>query len=103
MSVIIFDGGMHEKDPSDSLMYAFDWDFYEPLAEGVQISGVVHTIAGPDASLTKVVDNYSDRATYIQLTGGTVGRVYTVSSKITTNETTVQTIERSFKVYVRQR
>lgn len=103
MSVIIFDGGLHEKDPSDSLVYAFDWDYYQPLADGVQISSVVHTIAGPDAVLTKVVDSYTDRWTFIQLTGGTVGRVYTVSSKITTNETTVQTIERSFRVYVRQR
>lgn len=103
MSVIIDSGGLHEKDPSDSLVYGFDWDYYEPLGDGVQISSVVHTIAGPDSSLVKVVDSYADRWTFIQLSGGTVGRAYTVSSKITTNETTVQTIERSFKVYVRQR
>ena len=103
MSVIIFSGGLHEKDPSDSIMYYFDWDYFEPLGTGVQISSVVHTIAGPDASLVKVTDSYSDRATLIQLSGGTVGNAYTVSSKVTTNETTPQTIERSFKVYVRQR
>lgn len=105
MSVVIFDGGLHEKDPADSIVYCFDWDYYEPLGEGVEIASVVHTIAGPDAILTTVTDSYDsdNRLTYVQLTGGTVGAKYSVSSKITTNETTPQTIERSFQVYVRQR
>lgn len=103
MSIYIFDGGLHEKDPSDILVYRFDWDYWEPLGEGVQIASVTHTITGPDAVLTKDEESFTDRTTTLRLSSGTVDESYEIACKIVTNETIPQTVERSFTVYVRQR
>jgi hypothetical protein len=116
MSVIIFDGGLHEKDPADILVYAMDWGYYETIGEGVEIASAVFAITGyvfddeeeeyveeDPVALTKDNESSEEQMTFVRLAAGTVGVTYTVTVTIVTNESPSQTLERSFRVYVRQR
>jgi len=111
-------GGLIVKDPNSSELFAIDWDV-EHLRAGVQIASQSFFIVGPDAVLTKdnealltaaqataqfertvTVDN---RGTQLRLLAGTLGAKYTVTNRITTNESPSQVKDASFKVLIQSR
>jgi hypothetical protein len=102
------DGALVTKDPSDRLVYLFDWDA-ENLTAGVSISQSTFTITAlrpsGDTALTK--DNETivsgSRKTQLRLIGGTLGALYQIDNAIVTNESPAQTKERSFKVLIQNK
>lgn len=108
-TVLIRNGDLVLKDPSDAKVYVFDWDTNN-LAVGVTITGVpVWTITAIGPSLTDTAltqDQASvlagNRKTQVRLSAGTLGQTYEIANKIVTSETPAQTKERSFRVLVQQ-
>lgn len=108
-------GDLVVKDPDSDEPYGFDWsDFIAELGAGSAIASSSWTITGPDATLTKHDTSTSITAlidgvtvtghfTQLYLTGGTVGRRYTVTNRIVTNNTPPVTDDRSFSVSVANR
>lgn len=105
MSSWVNDGGLLAKDPSDSVVYEFEWDAHLDAAVGIATSTWTITAIRPsaDTALTKDEPAIAGRTTQIRLTAGTVGAVYRLDNKIVTNETPTQTIERSVFIKVEQR
>jgi hypothetical protein len=103
MSTQIHAGGLVIKDPNAIEFFIMDWDA-EHLATGVTVSTSTWTVTGPDAVLTG--DQASvlsgSRKTQVRLSAGTVGKVYTVTNRIVTNESPSQTKDASFRVLVQQ-
>jgi len=101
--ITISDGGFCQKDSDEILVYEFDYDTLN-LATGVQLTAFgTFVITGPDSALTK--DNESlvagNRKTRVRLTGGTVGKRYTVINRVTTNESPAQTKEKRFILQIK--
>jgi hypothetical protein len=96
-------GSWIRKDPSAQLVYSMDWTDWLPT--GDTISSVSYTLqvrANDPAPLIRVSQGVqAGRVTYVELDGGNVGKVYTVTAKITT----VDALEdsRSFRVKVEYR
>ncbi len=84
------------KDPDATLDYGFDWSDW--LQAGETISTSVWTVG---TGLTEGEDEMSTSITKIWLSGGTAGETYTVSNKITTDQS--RTDERSFEIIVEER
>lgn len=93
-------GDLKLKDPSSIKNAQFDWSAY--LAAGVTIVTPTITVTGPDAVLATAsvaLDVTSQKVNY-KISGGTVGWLYTVTSRIVTNETPAQTDDRSIQVRI---
>jgi hypothetical protein len=90
------------KDPSARLFYTFDWS--EWLASNDSLSIAEYDIAArindplPLALESSGIDG---KKTYIELSGGQVGKSYTVSVTVTTSDGLID--RRSFKVRVENR
>lgn len=109
MSTTVDDGSVVSKDPSDKLVYTFDWGARN-LAEDAAIVTSTWAITAerePTTGTTLAKDNDSIlaglRTTQIRLTDGKVGGRYVVSNTIITNETPAQHKERSIIVLVQQK
>ena len=107
--IIVDDGALVTKDPSDIKTYTFDWDA-ENLAAAVTITTSAWTITALSPSSTDVIltkDQPSilagSRKTQIRLSAGTIGQLYEVANAITTSETPSQVKERSFRILVQNR
>lgn len=112
MSITVDNGATITKDPSDVLVYTFDWDAAN-LAAAVTITEFVATItpidpSTSDTALTKVDSGTglgivsSSRKVAIKLSAGTLGQTYRVDCRIVTSETPAQTKERSFFLLIEQ-
>lgn len=95
-------GALLDKDPNAELPYSMDWSAW--LGEGVTIVTSTWLIS-PSAGLTQSDDEIldGDQSTHVWLSGGTLGRTYTVTNRITTNETPARTDDRSFYLRIVQR
>jgi hypothetical protein len=107
-TLTIAPGQMIIVDPSESRVIVFDWDTLN-LAAGVSISGsATWTITAVRQSgvtaLTKDSESIlsGNRKAQCRLIGttATVGDVYEVACKITTDETPAQIKERSVRVLI---
>jgi hypothetical protein len=91
------------KDPQAELVYTWDWTSW--LISPATVTTSTFTITGPDAALAS--DNESIPAggltTKHRLTGGTLGRSYTVTNRVITNESPAQTEDSSITVVIRQK
>lgn len=91
------------KDPEAQLFYTFDW--HEWLSPTDTIVSETYTIAArvndpnPLVMLSEGID--SDVKTYIELSGGQLGKSYAVSVTVTTANGLID--RRTFKVKVEQR
>jgi hypothetical protein len=102
--------GLIVLDPSDQPVLTFDWDT-EALPAGVEIASNTFTITAVKQSgntaLTKDSETIpaGNRTTRLRLlaTTATTGDRYLVASKIVTNESPAQTIERQFSVLIQNR
>lgn len=91
------------KDPEAQLTYTLDWS--EWLPTGDTVSTVVWTI-GARANDPAPLENESSGVqsgtkTYIELSGGQVNKVYTVTAKVTTADGLID--RRNFRVRVENR
>lgn len=86
------------KDPDAILIYEFNWATY--LGEAT-IDTSTFLIDGPNELLTQSDDDEADGVTQVTLTGGTVGKKYTLTNRITTS--TGETDDRSIVVAIRER
>lgn len=111
MSVTVRDGATVTQDPSDALVYEFDWDT-ENLGSSVTIVTSAFTatqISGPTAPAIVASDasplgiQAGSRTTKVLVSGGSVGARYRVSNTIVTNENPAQTKDRSFFLKVEER
>jgi hypothetical protein len=88
------------KDPSAVLVYEFDWTDWLGTAS---ITTSTFAIAGPDNVLTK--DNPAilagSKKTHVRLLAGTLGKIYTLTNQIVTDESPTQTDERSIRIKIR--
>ena len=76
-----------EKDPLAQLTYTFDWSRW--LAQGDQLANVEYSVAAranDPEPLVKVSQGIQDAQTYVELSGGQLGKVYTVTADITTQD-----------------
>lgn len=90
------------KDPEAQLVYTFDW--VEWLPTGTAISAVNYTLqvrANDPAPLVKVTQGIQGTKTYVELSGGQVSKVYTVTAEITLDDDSVD--RRNFRVRVENR
>lgn len=91
------------KDTEAVLTYTFDWS--EWLPEGDQLITADYVITArsndPDPLLKVSEGIQSGTKTYVELSEGQVGKTYTVTAKIETNDGLID--RRSFRVKVQDR
>jgi hypothetical protein len=97
-------GSWIAKDNLAVLTYTLDWS--EWLQAGEQLTGVAYALqarANDPQPLVRTNQGFesSNGTTYVTLSGGQVGKVYTVTATITTNQS--NTDRRSFRIRVENR
>ena len=96
------DGAYIDKDPSAILSYTLDWSEWLPVGTTISTSTwTISTISGDAAPVTSVTTTNSGTTTIIKLSGGTVGKVYTITNTITTSGSL--TDRRNFRIKVKNR
>lgn len=97
-------GSWIPKDPDAQLVYSMDWAT-EWLATGNTITAVnyeVSTVTGDTAPLTIESSGIqSGGITYVELSGGKPGEIYTVTCTVTTSDSDVDA--RRFRIKVEDR
>jgi hypothetical protein len=97
-------GSWISKDPEATLIYSMDWS--EWLPENAVISAVTYTLqvrANDPEPLVKGATgiSQSNTVTFVELSGGQLGKTYTVTAEITTDTDLVD--RRSFRIKVENR
>jgi hypothetical protein len=91
------------KDPEAELAYTFDWS--EWLPSGATVSTVNYTLqvrANDPAPLVRENQGIVGGAkTYVELSGGQVGKIYTVTAEIATSSGDID--RRNFRVKIENR
>lgn len=97
---VTYDGGTITKDPDANRVYVMDWTNDIGAAE---ISTSTWIVSGPDSSLAADNDSIvtGNKKAQVRLTGGTLGKAYTVTNRIVTNASPAETEDASVKVLVR--
>jgi len=85
------------KDPEEVLDYDIDWS--QRLDTGDTITGSTWEIADDDATLTIDSNSFSNTATKVWLSEGTLGSVYKLTNTITTDDG--RTMEQTVKLKIR--
>jgi len=98
------EGAWIPKDPSAVLVYSMDWT--EWLAAGQTITAVTYTVqtrANDPAPVVRVSSGITagNKITYVELSGGQVGKIYTVTAAITTDDSSQD--RRYFRVKIENR
>lgn len=97
-------GSWIPKDPGATLVYSMDWGS-EWLATGNTIatsSYAVSTITGDTAPLVIVSQGIQGgNVTYVELSGGKAGELYTVTCTVTTSDSDID--KRRFRIKVEDR
>lgn len=96
-------GSWIAKDPQASLVYSMDWSEWLPV--GDTIAAVTYSLqvrSNDPAPLVRVSQGVqSGTLTYVELSGGQVGKVYTVTAAITTADGNID--RRSFRIKTENR
>ena len=91
------------KDPNAALVYTFDWQ--EWLPTGDTIASVNYTLqvrANDPTPLVRQSQGVSSGTkTYVEISGGGAGKVYTVTAAVTTADGSID--RRSFRIRVENR
>lgn len=91
------------KDPSAQLVYTFDWVDWLPTGDTIATANYTLQVRANDPQpLIKISQGVQQgRYTYVELSGGQVGKIYTVTAQITTQDGS--TDRRNFRVKVENR
>lgn len=96
-------GSWISKDPSAQLIYSLDWSQWLP--EGDTLASVTHTLqvrANDPTPIIRGVDGVqSGNTSFVEISGGGVGKIYTVTATVTTTDGL--TDSRSFRLKVENR
>jgi len=92
-----------KKDPEASLMYSMNWAEWLPQGDTVaSVSYSLQVRANDPQPLIKGEEGVqSDVITFVELSGGQAGKIYTVTAQVTTVDGLVD--RRSFRVKVENR
>lgn len=97
------EGAYIDKDPEAQLVYSIDWTQW--LQTGQTITAVTYSEnSRVNDTAPLVIESEgisSGTLTYVELSGGAVGKVYTVTAEITTDDGAVD--RRNFRVKVLNR
>jgi hypothetical protein len=96
------EGAYIEKDRLAQLVYSIEWADW--LQDGQDLATVTYTITAPSYNPTPLVidsSGISGTKTYVQLSAGTLNKIYTVTAAITTDDGSDD--RRSFRVKVENR
>lgn len=97
-------GSYIEKDPGARLIYSMDWSQWLP--QGTALSTVSYAISARANDANPPVKHSQGLAesntwTYVEISAGTVGKIYTVTATITTDSGL--TDKRSFRIKIENR
>lgn len=96
-------GSWISKDPEAQLIYSLDWSQWLPT--GDSLASVVYSLqvrANDPAPLIKNTEGVqSGTISYVELSGGQVGKIYTVTAEVTTTDGNID--RRNFRVKVENR
>jgi len=95
------DGLYIDKSPTAVLDYSLNWSDWLGTDTINTSSHTVSTISGDGSPLTKDSESRTSTQTTVNLSGGTVGNIYTVTCSVTTASS--KTEARSFRVVVKNR
>jgi hypothetical protein len=102
--ITITDGGYCEKDSDEVLVYEFDYNALN-LPVGVELVTFGTFVLAGETPMVLTKDNEAlmtgNRKTQVRLSGGTVGRKYTVINRVTTNEVPSQVKEKRFSLRIK--
>lgn len=88
-----------EKDSEAKLTYTFDWVEWLPTGDSLDTAEYTITARANDPDpLVKVADGIEGTKTFVELSDGQLGKVYTVTCKITTVDGLID--RRNFRVKV---
>ena len=97
-------GAWIPKDPQAQLVYSMDWAT-EWLAQGQSIASVNYTEnSRVNDAAPLVIESEGVQGggiTYCELSGGSLGKIYTVTAEITTDDGSID--RRSFRVKIENR
>lgn len=93
------------KDPDSTEPYGIDWTAYLAELGGAVLVGTSEWEVSPAGELTLTNQTIvsGSKKTQVTLSGGVVGKTYTVRNRIETNSIPVVIDDRSFYVQVKQR
>lgn len=97
-------GSWISKDPSAQLIYSMDWSEWLPTGDALaSVSYSLQVRANDPAPLVKESSGLaeSNTWTYVELSGGQVGKVYTVTASIVTDSGLED--RRNFRIKVENR
>lgn len=91
------------KDPEAQLVYTLDWSEWLPTGDTIsQVTWAIQARANDPQPLEEESAGVQEGTlTYIELSGGQVGKVYTVTAEITTTDGSLD--RRNFRVKVENR
>lgn len=95
------DGLYIDKSPSAVLDYSLNWSDWLGTDTISSASHTVSTISGDSSALTKDSETNTTTQTTVNLSGGSVGSIYTVTCTVTTAAS--KTEARTFRVVVKNR
>lgn len=91
-----------KKDTEAQLIYTFDWSEWLPVGDSISASEYVITARANDPDPLEIeTQGVSGTNTYVELSNGQEGKIYTVTCKITTANGLID--RRNFRVKVEAR
>ncbi len=96
-------GSWISKDPSAQLVYYMDWSEWLPTGDTIATASYTLQVRANDpAPLVRVSQGVqSNTISYVEISGGGAGKIYTVTASITTADGLVD--RRSFRIKVENR
>jgi hypothetical protein len=91
------------KDPEAQLVYTFDWSEWLPTGDTIaSVSYSLQVRANDPTPLVRESQGVSaGTKTYVEISGGGAGKIYTVTAEVTTSDGSVD--RRSFRIKVENR
>jgi hypothetical protein len=97
-------GAWISKDPTAQLAYSMDWSAWLPTSDAIQtVSHTLQVRSNDPQPLTRISEGTAQTGTqtYVELAGGQVGKIYTITAYIVTQNGLKDS--RSFRVKVENR
>ena len=91
------------KSPADVLDYSIDWTDWLPSQDNIATTNfTISTVTGDASPLTLDSTSAGEQISTAYISGGTLGKLYTVTCTITTSANNL-TVARQFRILVEER